>query len=483
VDTVHEAFAGYPGNSAATKQPQPAEAAEPPHYGGIVDLSQKSLVHSAFSRPQAHHTSQEQQAFPPPSSPATGLSNKAFVVAGTSSPIVTTAAAFLATGGGHNGPKKSLQQQQQQTPSSSHGSTTTANVKSFNVSPTKATASALFAAAQSGGGGSSSPYVGDEPRHRSSSSSSSSASSVSFQSPTGGGAAKNAKYQRATAAAPSFLRYYSDPLGSSQHNKTHSATSGSSPQSAPPVIMHTSSAGGITSSSGSTTTIGYYMDGGQVVAVTNPDYNVEKTVVISSGKQQPEQQHGVGLNLCYTSRTHHQPPDGGGGGLLFSRPQLDLSEWVGHRVLVRRGGDGVYYPGVIAEVRAQNDLHILLDRTNESLVVKSPLTDGHYGGGSPSVISDAIPLTSQVEIGSKVCVRQPRQGRSGLDTFVEAVVYEVCRQPLQFLLKLGDSDDSHKVWVTRAALRLQEPPWLEELAAVADYPQETVKLFALHVLL
>jgi hypothetical protein len=220
------------------------------------------------------------------------------------------------------------------------------------------------------------------------------------------------------------------------------------------------------------------VDNGQVVAVTNPDYNVEKTVVISSGKQQHHQQE-QGLNLSYRQQ-HHQDTT----YLLAphhqfnTRPQLDLSEWVGHRVLTRRG-EGVYYPGVIAEVRPppDNDLHILLDRTNESVIVKSPLADGGTNGSGPAVISDAIPMTSQVEIGAKVCVRQPRRGRS-VDTFVEAVVYEVCRQPLQFLVKIGESD-AHKIWVTRAALRLQEPPWLEELTAVADYPQETVSLASL----
>jgi hypothetical protein len=235
------------------------------------------------------------------------------------------------------------------------------------------------------------------------------------------------------------------------------------------------------------------MDNGQVVAVTNPDYNVEKTVVISSGKQQlpqqQQQQQEQGLNLSYRHHhhrrhsPHHHGPDSRyllartQAAAFRSRPQLDLSEWVGHRVLARCGNvPGVYYPGIIAEVRPlpDNDLHILLDRTNESVVVKLPLADGQFD--APAVISDAIPMTSQVEIGSKVCVRQPRQGR-GLDTFVEAVVYEVCRQPLQFLVKMGESseEDSPKIWVTRAALRLQEPPWLEELAAVADYPQETVR--------
>ena len=464
-ETVHQAFAGFPGNSA--KQSSRGEGGQPqppaePNYAGIVDLSQKSLANSAFSRPLLHTTAlttlTSQETGARHSAAVSAALTKAFVASGTSSPTVTTA--FHSTTG-HLPPKKLGQLA---TPSSAQVSTfqTSTPGKSFSSSPTKATSTTFFATQNS-----TSPFVGADARR--SSSSSSSASSISFQSPVGGatGGGKSAKYR---GGGPSFLRYYSDPLGGSLHAKPATPT-GSSPHSAPPVILHTAPG---TASSSSTTTVGYYVDNGHVVAVTNPDYNVEKTIVISSGKQQPEQ----GLNLSY--RQHQQDSS---RFLLAplpfataARPQLDLSEWVGHRVLARRGG-GVYYPGVIAEVRPppDNDLHILLDRTNESVVVNSPLAEGGFGG-SPSVISDAIPLTSQVEIGSKVCVRQPRQGRS-VDTFVEAVVYEVCRQPLQFLLKMGESD-SHKVWVTRAALRLQEPPWLEELAAVADYPLETVGCYS-----
>ena len=41
--------------------------------------------------------------------------------------------------------------------------------------------------------------------------------------------------------------------------------------------------------------MGYYMDQGKVMAVSNPDYYVERTEVISSGKQAVVEY--VGLNL------------------------------------------------------------------------------------------------------------------------------------------------------------------------------------------
>ena len=53
--------------------------------------------------------------------------------------------------------------------------------------------------------------------------------------------------------------------------------------------------------------------------------------------------------------------------------------------------------------------------------------------------------------------------------YAEALVYEVSRQPLQFLVKLpgntgGEGAGGEKQWVHRAQLRLTAPPWQEELA-------------------
>ena len=53
--------------------------------------------------------------------------------------------------------------------------------------------------------------------------------------------------------------------------------------------------------------------------------------------------------------------------------------------------------------------------------------------------------------------------------YAEALVYEVSRQPLQFLVKLpgntgGEGGGGEKQWVHRAQLRLTAPPWQEELA-------------------
>ena len=63
----------------------------------------------------------------------------------------------------------------------------------------------------------------------------------------------------------------------------------------------------------------------QVIAVSNPDYNVERTEIISSGHQH----QGVGLNLCKPA-TRVKPDQ------EEQQLHLDLEEWVGHRVLAAR---------------------------------------------------------------------------------------------------------------------------------------------------
>ena len=204
----------------------------------------------------------------------------------------------------------------------------------------------------------------------------------------------------------------------------------------------------------SSPSIGYYMDQGKVIAVSNPDYNVERTEVISSGKQAEY----VGLNLTKPTSQSYEG--------RARRVELDLSEWVGHRVLALRGE--YYFPGVIRDIvrtsEQGRDVTVLFDGDSAPLSYKNVLASTD----KPPIISDAIPLTNQVSIGSKFCVKMehPRA------CYAEALVYEVCRQPPQFLVKLpgGGVEGGEKTWVRRAQLRLTAPPWQEELATAQEAP-------------
>eukprot|EP00092_Neocalanus_flemingeri_P026005 GFUD01028185.1.p1 GENE.GFUD01028185.1~~GFUD01028185.1.p1 ORF type:complete len:1977 (+),score=326.72 GFUD01028185.1:762-6692(+) len=212
------------------------------------------------------------------------------------------------------------------------------------------------------------------------------------------------------------------------------------------------------------TSVGYYVDHGKVIAVNNPDYNVERTEVISCGKQAAPSDQYIGLNLTKTDQAFRGQSQSSAIHSRENKNEIDLSEWIGHRVLALRGE--FYFPGVIRQVfksgESSRDVAVLFDGDSEPLIYKNVLepTD------KAPIISDAIPMTTQVAIGSKFCVLLDSQR----NLFVEALVYEISRHPLQFLVKLPGGEAGEKTWVKRAQLRLTAPPWLEELATVEDYP-------------
>ena len=89
------------------------------------------------------------------------------------------------------------------------------------------------------------------------------------------------------------------------------------------------------------------------------------------------------------------------------------------------------------------------------------------GQERPPIISDVIPSTSQVTVGSRFCVMLD----SKRNIFVEALVYEINRQvsPSQFLVKLrAEGEAGEKTWVRRAQLRLTLVPWQEEILVAAQ---------------
>lgn len=204
----------------------------------------------------------------------------------------------------------------------------------------------------------------------------------------------------------------------------------------------------------SPSSVGFYVDQGKVIAVNNPDYNVERTEVISSGKQSD-----LGLNLSKQSR-------GSSSSARVrhaSAAQLDLTDWVGHRILGAKAD--VYRSGVIRHVtRDTCDVTVLLDGDTQSTCYRHVLAQRHVS--NPPIVSDVTPGSDQVSVGSKFYVMIDNQ-RS---IFVEGLVYEISSgmggSQAQFLVKLqagGETGD--KIWVKRAQLRLTTVPWEEELSA------------------
>ena len=69
---------------------------------------------------------------------------------------------------------------------------------------------------------------------------------------------------------------------------------------------------------------------------------------------------------------------------------LDLSEWVGHRILARR--DQYFCPGVIKAAYKDNSVAIDFETEESPLIYCNVLSKGDFD----TIISDAVPSTSQV---------------------------------------------------------------------------------------
>ena len=69
---------------------------------------------------------------------------------------------------------------------------------------------------------------------------------------------------------------------------------------------------------------------------------------------------------------------------------IDLHEWIGHRVLARR--DTYFCPGVVKNVYEGYSVSILFDGEEQPLIYHEVLAKGELD----TIISDAVPTTSQV---------------------------------------------------------------------------------------
>jgi len=139
---------------------------------------------------------------------------------------------------------------------------------------------------------------------------------------------------------------------------------------------------------------------------------------------------------------------------------LDLSEWVGHRILARR--DQYFCPGVIKAAYKDNSVAIDFETEESPLIYSNVLSKGDFD----TIISDAVPATSQINVGSKVCLRISHDK----SLYIEALVYEIKSKqedapnlPPQFLVKSLHDESAEKIWVKRTQLRILLPPWWEEL--------------------
>ena len=138
------------------------------------------------------------------------------------------------------------------------------------------------------------------------------------------------------------------------------------------------------------------------------------------------------------------------------RPLIDLKEWKGHRVLAARRPNH-YFPGVIKMLKLDRHIGVLFDGDNNVMYFADVLTTRQH-----DIISDYSPPAVSVLVGMQVCVRANAEEN---EFHVGRVVEKRAQPPVMYHVVLDQhaATNPPPLWVSRANLRLLQPPWHEDL--------------------
>lgn len=138
------------------------------------------------------------------------------------------------------------------------------------------------------------------------------------------------------------------------------------------------------------------------------------------------------------------------------RPLIDLKEWKGHRVLAARRTSH-YFPGVIKTVKQDRHVGVLFDGDDDVTYFIDILSMRQH-----DIISDYSPPAVSVLVGMQVCVRVNAEENK---FHVGRVVEKRTQPPVLYHVVLDHQGAANAppLWVSRANLRLLQPPWHEDL--------------------
>lgn len=145
-----------------------------------------------------------------------------------------------------------------------------------------------------------------------------------------------------------------------------------------------------------------------------------------------------------------------------SDDELDLSEWLNHRVLAKQ--EDIYVAGIIRSVDESNTILVEFDYPEGTRQIYYNV----LGAGRFDVISDASPSAGDVIVGSRVCIRIQSPNRPG-NVFVEGIVVQIHNDTKQFVVQIANaigsisSGNDEIRMVKRGQIRLLRPPWWDEL--------------------
>ncbi|XP_055715349.1 uncharacterized protein LOC129809512 isoform X7 [Phlebotomus papatasi] len=141
-------------------------------------------------------------------------------------------------------------------------------------------------------------------------------------------------------------------------------------------------------------------------------------------------------------------------------PNVDLTEWRDHRVLLKHISMNIYQPGSIKAVEQPHTVVVKMDGEDGCCRKVQDV----FGSNRFDIVSDACPSVSAVSVGMRVCVRSQIADSPGY-VFVEGIVNDVLNNTKQFSVQMANNAQDVRI-VKRADLRLLQPPWWDELTDV-----------------
>ena len=137
------------------------------------------------------------------------------------------------------------------------------------------------------------------------------------------------------------------------------------------------------------------------------------------------------------------------------QPAVNLDDWINQRVLARK--DNTYQPGLIKEIFQRRDVGVLFDGDKDKVFFHDVLDSNKLC----DLINDNPPSAMMISVGCRVCVRI----KSEQNIFYEGQVIDKKMQ--QYRVRLAHALHVERfgpeVHIARAAVRLMQPPWYEDL--------------------
>uniref|UniRef100_A0A1I7ZJA0 HMG box domain-containing protein n=1 Tax=Steinernema glaseri TaxID=37863 RepID=A0A1I7ZJA0_9BILA len=191
-------------------------------------------------------------------------------------------------------------------------------------------------------------------------------------------------------------------------------------------------------------------------ARAHPKLRRKRTSIL---EEPPEQQ----ITLC--------PPEGSyGPGPSSTEPAaalntaVELNDWQGSRVLARSSDGTSYLPASIKAVTNRQDVTVQFDDGTEE-------THGNVldrGVAFSDIIADQAPSTEMVKLKSIVCAKMQTEKQT---RFQVGEVLSM-KPPCNFLIRLvGATTPEDVLLLSRANIRLLQPPWFDELTTIPTAEQ------------